>query len=111
MATLPLPGTYLQELTDSGVTQRGAVRNKLMGCIVTQPPGNQMAIETVFLDLKDFQHDGDLHIVNFIDKTLSSFYRGWGTWEQYYGKQHHADKSFLLSETIVPKLVFVCSTK
>lgn len=74
LATLPLPGTYLQELTDCGINQRGTLRNELMGCIVTQPSGSQMAIETVFLDNKDSQHDGDLHIVNFVDKTISSFY-------------------------------------
>lgn len=103
LATLSLPGTYLQELTDCGINQRGAPRNELMGCIVTQPSGSQMAIETVFNDTKDSRHDGDLHVVNFVDKTISSFYKGWGTWVQYYGNQHHEDKSFLLSGTTKSK--------
>ena len=95
LATLPLPGTFLQELKDCGVNERGTPRNELVGCIVTNPSGSQLAIETVFHDTKDSQDDGDLHIVNFEEKTITSHYRGWGTWEQYYGNQHHVYKGYL----------------
>ena len=95
LATLPMPGTFLQELKDSGINERGTPRNQLVGCVVTQPSGSQMAIETVFYDTRDLQDDGDLHVVNFEDKTITSFHRGWGTWEEYYGNQHHTYKSYL----------------
>lgn len=95
LATLPLPGTYLQELRDCGINERGTPRNQLVGCVVTQPPGSQLAIETVFYDSKDNQDNGDLHIVNFENRTITSFYRGWGTWEGYYHNQHHAYKDYL----------------
>lgn len=95
LATLPMPGTYLQELKDCGINERRVPRNQLVGCVATQPSGSQMAIETVFHDTRDLQDDGDLHVVNFGDKTITSFYRGWGTWEGYYGNQHHVYKNYL----------------
>lgn len=99
LATLPMPGTYLQELKDCGINERGEPRNELVGCTITQPSGSQMTIEAVFHDKKDSQDDGDLHVVNFGDRTITSFYRGWGTWVGYYGNQHHAYKSYLRAGT------------
>lgn len=102
-ATLPMPGTYLQELKDCGINERGTLRNDLLGCVVTHPSGSQLAIETVFHDKKDNQDDGDLHIVNFQDETITSYYRGWGTWENYYGNQHHTRKDYLRVGTVNKK--------
>lgn len=90
-----MPGIYPQELKDCGINERGTLRNVLLGYVATQPSGSQLAIETVFYDKKDGNDDGDLHIVNFQDETITSYYRGWGTWEQYYGNQHHAYKDYL----------------
>ena len=95
LATLSVPGVYPVELKDCGVNERGTSRNELLGYVVTQPSGSQLAIETVFRDTKDSQDDGDLHIVNFENRTITSHYRGWRTWTEYYGNQHHADKSYL----------------
>jgi len=95
LATLPMPGTYLQELKDCGINERETPRNELLGCVITQPSGSQMAVETAFYDTKDFQNDGDLHVVNFKDETITSYYHGWGTWEEHYGNQHHANKDYL----------------
>ena len=100
LPTLSMPGTYLQELKDCGINERGVPRNELVGCVVTQPSGSQLAIEAVFHDKRDSQDDGDLHVVNFGDKTITSFHRGWGTWVGYYGDQHHAYKSYLRGGTI-----------
>lgn len=101
LATLPMPGTYVQELKDCGVNERGTLRNELLGCVVTQPSGSQLAIETVFHDNKDSRDDGDLHVVNYKNATLTSYYRGWGTWTFHYGNQHHANKNYLRSGTVI----------
>ena len=95
LATVSMLGTYPQELKDCGINERGTPRNELLGCILTQPSGSQLAVETVFHDTQDSRDDGDLHIVNFENKTIESHYRGWGTWAEHYGDQHHARKDYL----------------
>ena len=54
-----------------------------------------MAVEAVFHDTKDSRDGGDLHVVNFKDETITSYYRGWGTWVEHYGNQHHKNKDYL----------------
>lgn len=98
-ATLPLPGTYLTELKNSGINERGTP-NQLIGCVVAQPSGSQLAIETVFFDPKDGHDNGDLHVVNYASKEITSHYRGWGTWTNYYDDKHWEHKDYLRSGTI-----------
>src|SRR3989344_9046207 len=84
LATLSMPGTYPAELKNCGINERGTP-NQLAGYIITHPSGSQLAIETVFYDPKDDNDNGDLHIINFESKEIASYYRGWGTWVNYYG--------------------------
>lgn len=100
LATLPLPGTYLAELRYCGVNERGTP-NQLIGCVVTQPSGSQLAIETVFFDPKDGHDNGDLHVVNFESREITSHYRGWGTWTNYYGNKHWEQKNYLRMGTVI----------
>lgn len=95
LATLPMPGTYPVELISCGVNERGIPRNQLLGFVVTQPSGSQLALETVFFDSKDDRDKGDLHVVNFESKTLTSYYQGWGTWVNFYGNKHWEHKDYL----------------
>lgn len=99
LATLPMPGTYPEELINCGINQRGTP-NQLVGYVVTQPSGSQLAIETVFYDPKDKHDNGDLHIVNFVSKEIASHYQGWGTWTGHYGNKHWEDKDYLRAGTI-----------
>lgn len=101
LATLPMPGTYPIELKLCGINERGTVNNNLVGCVVTQPSGSQLVLETVFFDLKDNRDNGDLHIVNFESKTITSHYQGWGTWVNYYGDKHWENKDYLRVGTII----------
>ncbi len=100
LATLPMPGTYPVELKNCGINERG-IPNQLVGCIVTQPSGSQLAIETVFYDPKDGHDNGDLHVVNLVSKEIDSHYRGWGTWTNYYGDKHWENKDYLRAGTII----------
>jgi hypothetical protein len=94
LATLPMPGTYPIELKNCGIKERGTP-NQLLGYVATQPSGSQLAIETVFYDPKDGYDNGDLHIINLESKEITSHYRGWGTWVNYYGNKHWEDKNYL----------------
>lgn len=101
LATLPMPGTYPAELKACGINERGTVTNQLVGCVMTQPSGSQLALETVFFDSKDNRYNGDLHIVNFESRTVTSHYRGWGTWTDHYGDKHWGNKAYLRTGTTV----------
>lgn len=72
LATISMPGTYPAQLKDCGINERGTARNQLVGYVMTQPSGSQLALETVFFDLKDNKDNGDLYIINFQSKTLTS---------------------------------------
>lgn len=100
LATLPLPGTYLAELKNCEINERGTP-NQLIGCVVTQPSGSQLAIETVFFDPKDGHDNGDLHIINYESQEIKSYYRGWGTWTNYYGNKHWEQKDYLRTGTAI----------
>lgn len=95
LATLPVPGTYPEELKNCGINERGTPRNQVVGYVVTQPSGSQLAVETVFFDSIDNQDNGDLHVVNFESRTLTSYYQGWGTWVNLYGNKHREYKGYL----------------
>ena len=99
LATLPLPGTYLSQLKDSGINERETLRNELLGCVVTQPSGSELTVEVAYHDLRDGQDDGDLFVVNYLSKTIKSLYKGWGTWSEYFGDNHHENKDYLRSGT------------
>lgn len=99
LATLLMPGAYPSALINCGINQRGTP-NQLVGYVVTQPSGSQLAIETIFYDPKDSCDNGDLHIVNFELKEISSHYQGWGTWTNYYGDKHWENKDYLKVGTI-----------
>lgn len=99
LVTLPMSGTYPSELINCGINQRGTP-NQLVGYVVTQLSGSQLAIETVFYDPKDDCDNGDLHIVNFESKEIVSHYQGWGTWTGYYGDKHWENKDYLRVGTI-----------
>jgi hypothetical protein len=95
LATLPMPGTYPSELSNCGINRRSLPRNQLIGYVATRPSGSQLVLETVFFDTHDQQDNGDLHVVNFADKTVTSYYRGWGTWTKHYGDNHREYKDSL----------------
>lgn len=103
LGTVFVPGGYPVELKNCGINERGTPRNQLLGYIITQPSGSQLAIETAFHDLSDGRDKGDLHIVNFQSKDITSHYRGWGTWVVHYGDKHWECKNYLRigTETIV----------
>lgn len=94
LATLPMPSTYPSELKDCGINERGT-SNPLVGYVATRPSGSQLGIETVFFDPKDKTDNGDLHIINFESKEISSHYGGWGTWTNHYGDKHWEQKDYL----------------
>lgn len=95
LATLSMPGIYPTELKACGINERGTTTNQLIGYVMTQPSGSQLALETVFFDSKDNHYNGDLHIVNFESRTVISHYRGWGTWTNHYGDKHWENKDYL----------------
>lgn len=100
-ATVSVQGTYPYELVNCGINPRG-IQNKLLGYIVTQPSGSQIAVETVFYDPKDGHDNGDLHVINSKSKEITSYYQGWGTWVDYYGNKHWEYKGYLRTGTISP---------
>lgn len=93
--TVVVPDSYPIELKKCGINERGTPRNQLLGHVITQPSGSQLAIETVFHDLNDNQDKGDLHVINFQSKNITSHYQGWGTWVMHYGDKHWERKDYL----------------
>ena len=95
LGTVVVPSSYPVELKNCGINERGTPRNQLLGHIITQPSGSQLAIETAFHDFSDGRDKGDLHIVNFQSKEITSYYHGWGTWVIHYGDKHWERKDYL----------------
>lgn len=93
--TIVVPGNYPNELKNCGINERGTPRNLLLGHVVTQPSGSQLGIETAFHDFRDGRDKGDMHIVNFQSKEITSHFQGWGTWVGYYGDKHWESKDYL----------------
>jgi len=93
-ATTVLQGTYLKELSNLGVKPRSKEYD-ILGCVITHPSGSELAIETAYNKPGRAIDKGDLHIVNTRSKTLTSYYRGWGNWEGYYGDRHWDHKDYL----------------
>ena len=100
-ATICYSGSFPLALENCETYGRGT-NELLVGYIATQPSGSQLVLETVFLDPKRNLYKGDLHVVNFVTRELKSHYKGWGTWDNYYGDKHHEDKSYLVKGSLSP---------
>lgn len=78
-----------------GIIERGTPRNKVVGFDARMTSGSELALRTQYYDSNDNQYDTDLHIVNLKLNEVKSYYRGFGTWQEHFGKTHYSSEALI----------------